>query len=102
MDGNAQTVAFEVDELLGADHTRLDIPLTSKTPQGEIVDPAMDNASPGNIVALQDKANELINAQQAQIKSLAAVLATPKAALTPKTTLPATSLITQLRAAAGS
>jgi hypothetical protein len=72
------------------------------TPQGEIVDPAIDNALQANLKALQDKADQLIDNQKAQIQSLAAELAQPKAAVQPKTSLPAKSLISQLRAATGS
>jgi uncharacterized protein len=100
MDGNAQTVAFEIDELLGEDqYTRLDVSLTSPTPQGETVDSAMDDAIQGNLKALQDKANQLIASQQMQIKSLGIELAKPKAAIQPMTSLPTTSLISKLRAA---
>lgn len=103
MDGNAQTVAFEVHEIFGAQqYTRLDISLATPTPQGEIVDPSMDNASQGNVKALQDKANQLIANQKAQIQALAAELSKPKAALQPKTDLPARSLISQTRASIGS
>jgi hypothetical protein len=98
MAGTAQTVAFEVQELFGDDqYTRLDISLATLTPQGETVDPAMDDALDGNLTALQDKANQLIDGQKTQIQSLAAALATPKAKLSPKTSLPGTSLIKQLR-----
>jgi hypothetical protein len=58
----------------------------------------MDDALDGNLAALQDKANQLIDAQKTQIQSLAAVLAMPKAKISPKTSLPATSLIKQLSA----
>ena len=103
MDGNSQTVAFEVHELLGDDqYTRLDISLAIATPQGEIVDPAMDNALQGNLNALQDKAKQLIDTQNKQIQSLAAALAKPKAAIELKASSPAKSLMSQLRAAAGS
>ena len=102
MDGNAQTVAFEVHELLGEDqYTRFDISLANATVQGEIVDPAMDDALQGNISALQDKANQLIDIQKKQIQSLTAELAKPKAVIQPKVSLPTKSLIYQLRAATG-
>jgi uncharacterized protein len=79
MDGNAQTVGFEVSELLGDDqYTRLDISLATATPQGEVVDPAMDDALQGNLKALQDKADQLIENRKAQIQSLATELAKPK------------------------
>jgi hypothetical protein len=100
MDGNSQTVAFEVQELLGDEHyTRLDISLATATPQGEIVDPALDNALQGNLNALQDKAKQLIDTQKKQIQYLAAELAKPKAAIRPKARPPARSLMDQLRAA---
>lgn len=103
MDSSAQTVAFEVSELLGDDqYTRLDIPLAPPTPQGEVVDAAMDDALQGNLKALRDKAEQLVSAQTAKIQALAAVLSTPKAPLTPKATLPSLSLITRLRTAASS
>jgi hypothetical protein len=103
-DGNSQTVAFEVQQLFAGDlsYTRLDISLAIATPQGEIVDPAMDNASQGNLRALQDKANQLIAIQNKQIQSLATELAKPKAAIQPKASSPAKSLMYQLRAAIGS
>ena len=100
MDGNAQTVAFEVDELLGDDqYTRLDVSLASPTPQGETVDSAMDDAIQGNLQALQDKANQLIASQKTEIQSLTAELAKPKAKVQPQTSLPTTSLLSKLRAA---
>ena len=103
MDGSSQTVGFEVGELLGNDqYTRLDISLATATPQGEIVDPAMDDALQGNLKALQDKANQLIENQKTQIQSLAAELAKPRAVIQPKTSFPAKSLISQLREATGS
>jgi predicted acylesterase/phospholipase RssA len=101
MDGNAQTVAFEVAEFLGEDqYTRLDISLASPTPEGEAVDSAMDDAIQGNLKALQDKANQLIASQDAKIQSLKAELARPKASVQPIGVLPATSFISKLRAAA--
>jgi uncharacterized protein len=102
MDGNAQTVAFEVQELFGDDqYTRLDISLATLTPQGETVDPAMDNAIDGNLKALQDKANQLIDSEKQKVASLAAELAKPKALIQPKAILPTESLMHQLRAKAG-
>ena len=69
------------------------------TPQGEIVDPAMDNVSLGNSKALQDKADQLIATQNEQIQTLAAELAKPKGAIQPRPSLPDKSLMYQLRAA---
>jgi type VI protein secretion system component VasK len=62
----------------------------------------MDNALQGNLKALQDKAKQLIDTQNKQIQSLAAELAKPKAAIQPKATSPAKSLMYQLRARIGS
>ena len=78
-DGNAQTVAFETDELLDGQHWRFDVPLTTKTPQGEVVNGAIDDASPQNIKALVDKAKQLIGDQHDRIEEVAKVLAQPKA-----------------------
>lgn len=90
MAGSAQTVAVETDELLGEHHHwRLDISLSTKTPQGEIVDGAMDDASPQNIKALVDKANQLIETEHRRIEALAKILAEPKAVVAPKDQPPA-------------
>jgi uncharacterized protein len=91
MDGNAQTVSTETAELLGDYHWRIDVSLATKTPQGETVNPAMDEASPANIKALVDKAKQLIDLEHKKIESLAELLAEPKADLRPKGTLPTTS-----------
>jgi uncharacterized protein len=85
MTGSAQTVAFETHEFLGPrDHWRFDISLATKTPQGETVDGAMDDASPANIKALVDKAKQLITTEQNKIAALAKILAEPKAVVAPK------------------
>ncbi len=83
MDGASQTTCVEVSELLANNHWRFDTSLASPTPQGEQVDPAMDNASAANIKALQDKANQLISANSAQLAALAELLAPPKANIPP-------------------
>lgn len=85
MAGSAQTVAFETDEFLGPrDHWRLDISLATKTPEGEVVDGAMDDASPQNIKALVDKAKQLIDTEHRRIEELAKILAEPKTVVQPK------------------
>jgi hypothetical protein len=85
MTGSAQTVDFETDELIGErQYWRLDISLATKTPQGEVVDGAMDDASPQNIKALVDKANQLIETENRQIEQLAKILAQPKSVVQPK------------------
>ncbi len=83
MDGSSQTACVEVAELLAENHWRFDISLASLTPQGERVDAAMDNASAVNIKALQDKANQLIDANSKRLDDLAELLAPPKANLQP-------------------
>ena len=58
-DGNAQTVAFEAEELIDDYHWRLDVSLTTKTPEGETVNASfIDDASPENIKALVNKAKQ--------------------------------------------
>jgi patatin-like phospholipase/acyl hydrolase len=89
MAGSSQTVSAETAEMLGDFHWRFDIPLATKTPQGETVNPAMDEASPANIKALIDKANQIIDAERERIEDLANALSEPKADLQPKGTLPA-------------
>ena len=66
-EGSSQTVSVETAELLGNDHWRFDASLMAKTPAGETVNPSMDDASPGNIKALVDKAKQLIDAKQVRI-----------------------------------
>ena len=87
-DGSSQTVSVETAELLGNYHWRLDVSLTTKTPEGETVKPDMDDASPANIKALVDKAEQLIAVEHDRIENLAKVLAEPKANVQPKGTLP--------------
>jgi uncharacterized protein len=94
MDGNSQTVAFETAELFGDDQfTRLDISLASPTPEGETVNPDLDDASPDNIKALVNKAKELIHAEDRRIKDLANLLAEPKANVQPIGSLPAKGML---------
>jgi patatin-like phospholipase/acyl hydrolase len=87
-DGNAQTVAFETDELLVGNHWRFDVSLTTKTPQGEMVNSAIDDASPENIKALVNKAKQLITDQHDRIEKLAKILAQPKAKVQPQDKMP--------------
>jgi len=79
-DGSSQTVSVETAELLGDDyHWRLDVSLTTITPEGETVNASMDDASAANIKALEDKAKQLIDGEHERIEALAKVLAEPKA-----------------------
>jgi uncharacterized protein len=93
MASSSQTVAVEIDEMFAHFHHRFDVSLTTSTPQGEIVNRNMDDASPANIRALQDKANELIHAERDRIKELAKVLSRPKAKLVPKASRPKKQLL---------
>jgi predicted acylesterase/phospholipase RssA len=81
--GNSQTVSVETDEFLRDTHWRLDVSLATPTPQKEIVNPDMDDASLGNITALVHKADELIQAKHAIIQALKTELAKPKATVQP-------------------
>lgn len=93
MDGISQTVAFETTELVGSYHWRLDVSLASKTREGKTVDAAMDDASAANIKALQNKAEQLIEAERDRIRELASILAEPKADIEPKESLPPKGLL---------
>jgi hypothetical protein len=87
-DGNAQTVAFEAEELIDDYHWRFDVSLATKTPQGEVVNSAIDDASPENIKALVNKAKQLIADQHDRIEEVAKVLAQPKAKFQPQNRMP--------------
>ncbi len=91
-DGVSDTVCFETEELLRDSHYRFDVPLGSTTAQGESVDERLDDASPANIAALQDKARQLIESSRSQIRDLAKLLQTPKADVRPAGFLPRISI----------
>jgi uncharacterized protein len=97
MAGSSQTVSVETDELLDDSHWRLDVSLTTQAPEGETVKPDMDDASPANIRALVDKANQLIHTERVQIEDLAKELAKPKANVQPKGTLPKIGILRKMR-----
>jgi len=101
MAGSSQTVSVETDELLGNSHWRLDVALTTPTAQGKIVNPDMDDASPENITALVEKANQLIDAERDRINDLAKELALPKDYVQPKGTRPEKGILLKLRTEAG-
>jgi patatin-like phospholipase/acyl hydrolase len=88
MAASAQTAAVETAELLGNFHWRFDASLMTTTPQGETVNPAMDDASPANIKALVDKAKQIIDVEHKRIEEVANMLAQPKANLQPKGSVP--------------
>jgi patatin-like phospholipase/acyl hydrolase len=67
LDGSSAAVDYQLDQLLGARHVRLQVALTE-------ADDAMDDARPENIAALERQARELIAARDAQLAALAAEL----------------------------
>jgi patatin-like phospholipase/acyl hydrolase len=87
-DGSAQTVAFETEELIDDFHWRFDVSLTTKTPKGEAVNSAIDDASPQNIKALVNKAKQLIADQHDRIEEVEKMLAQPKAKFQPQNRMP--------------
>jgi Patatin-like phospholipase len=97
MTGSSQTVSVQTNEFLRDTHWRLDISLKAPTPQGDTVNPEMDDATPGNIRALVNKANQLINAERDNIKALATELATPKAVVQPNEQRPQKGMLSALR-----
>jgi hypothetical protein len=76
----------------------LDISLTTPTPEGDTVNPEMDDASTGNINALVNKANQLIHVQRELIQALATELATPRAVVQPKEQRPQKGMFSALLA----
>jgi hypothetical protein len=84
----AQTVAFETDELIDDFHWRFDVSLATKTPKGEVVNSAIDDASPENIKAVVNKAKQLIEDDRARIDEVAKVLVQPKAKVQPQDRMP--------------
>jgi patatin-like phospholipase/acyl hydrolase len=93
MEGSAETTDTEVQELLAKDYWRFDVSLSSPTPQGESVDPAMDNASEANVKALQGKANQLIAENSQRLEDLAKLLAAPISPLRSNTVRPSGGLL---------
>jgi uncharacterized protein len=78
LSGSADATDTEVGELLADDYWRFNVSLDSSLPGGEKLDPAMDNASPANIKALQAKANQLIEENSQRLADLANILSAPK------------------------
>ena len=100
-DGNAQTVAFETEELIDDFHWRFDVSLATKTPQGEVVNGAIDDASPENIKALVNKAKQLIADQHDRIEEVAKMLAQPKAKVQPQDRMPPKGMMMSRERGAG-
>jgi uncharacterized protein len=95
MDGNADTVDFETRELLGSSlYYRFDIALGPMPPANKSADEEMDDASTANIVALQDKANQMIYACREDIQKLTGLLSGPKRPVSPAGHLPPKGFLT--------
>lgn len=92
-DASSETASVQTNEFLGDTHWRLNVSLATPTPEKEVVNSDMDDATPGNIRALMNKAKELINARHDDIQALATELATPKAAIPPSDQRPQKSLL---------
>lgn len=78
MDGNADTVTFQMQEVLGGDHHRFDIPLGVTPDERHAVNDDLDDASAGNVAALLAKADDLIGRERERIRMLAQVLRAPR------------------------
>jgi hypothetical protein len=77
MDGNADTVTFQAQELLRSDHHRFDIPLEVTRSERHAVNDDFDDASNENIAALLAKAADLVEAQGERIEAVARLLRQP-------------------------
>jgi hypothetical protein len=78
MDGNADTVTFEAQQVLPDGFHRFDIPLGVKRTDRHAVNDDFDDASPENITALFEKADDLISAEASRIAKVAELLKAPK------------------------
>jgi uncharacterized protein len=78
MDGNADTVCYQAEQVLGLDHHRFDIPLGVKRCDLHAVNDDFDDASPENIEALRTKADDLVDEERDRILRLALALQEPK------------------------
>ena len=78
MDGSSDTVTFQAQELLGANHYRFDIPLGVTQSDRHAVNDDFDDASTGNIAALLAKASDLIELERPRIDELTRLLGTPR------------------------
>jgi len=81
MDGNADTVTFRAQELLGPDHHRFDIPLGVSRSEPHAVNDDFDDASQENTAALLAKAADLVEGERERIEALARLLREPREAI---------------------
>lgn len=78
MDGNADTVAVQAQEVLGQDYHRFDIPLGVTSEDFHAANDDFDDASADNIRALLAKADDLIGTERTRIDAVAQLLRQPK------------------------
>ncbi len=78
MDGNTDTVSYQLDQILKGNHFRFDISLGVTEDDRNAVNDDFDDASPANIAALKAKAEDLIKKQGAKIAKAVAALAGKK------------------------
>lgn len=79
MDGNADTVCYELDQFPDTDHRRFDISLgTDPSTDACAVNEDFDDAGPDNIQRLLRLAGKLINDERDEMDKLCKILETPK------------------------
>jgi hypothetical protein len=74
MDGNADTVCYQAEQMLGSKHHRLDIPVGVRRTDLHAVNDDLDDASPENIEAIRAKADDLVHKERDRIDELAKAL----------------------------
>jgi hypothetical protein len=81
MDGNADTVSAQTQEVLGPEYHRFDIALGVTPQDRHAVNDDFDDAASENIVALLAKADDLLEAERTRVNAVAQLLRTPKESL---------------------
>lgn len=77
MDGNADTVSYQCDQVLGNDHYRLEISLGRNPNNPTTVDEDFDNAAPDNVARLERLSQRLISDAGAKLDAICAELSRP-------------------------
>jgi hypothetical protein len=78
MDGNSDTVGYEMDQFSGVRHFRFEISLGSDPSDPYAVDEDFDDAKPDNIQRLEALAGKLISDEKPRLDPLCAELRKPK------------------------
>ena len=78
MDGNADTVCYEMDQIPAVQHFRFEISLGTDPKDPYAVNEDFDNASADNIGRLETLAGKLIGDESSRLDSLCALLKSPK------------------------